>query len=194
MPPVHSLPPKSPIIDTSILFDFLVWRLPVEFQDQILAQSRAAARSRHGTPEAVLEDIRSRPLDNLGWYLAEAKPIQTPSQVVAEVQGLAKSKLWLKGARLESFWRLARQEFDQIELLDECVKLTEMDRADFMRYGPADASIMTLAGRLDAVVLASDARLRTRCEERHIKVLGYAEVISLWRNFSPSSPEIGRTG
>ena len=181
MPPAFSSLPKNPVIDASMLFDFLVWRLPSDFRNQIIARSRAATT--RNTPEKVIEGVDLRRVKELGWYLGAAKPIQTSSQVVAEIQGLAKSRLRLEGARLERFWRLVRQEFEQIELKDQSVSMADMDYDDFVRYGPADASILKLATQPDNAVLVNDRALRHRCIEREIGVLNYDDVVSLWQQF-----------
>ncbi len=158
---------KSLVIDTSILFDFLIWRFSADTGVRI--------------PDWLLKHLSSCPLKELGWYLGAARPIHTSSQVVAEIQGLAKSRAQLRDQRLESFWTLARQEFAQIQLVDHLVTMTEMDYQDFVRYGPTDASILRLAIRLEAAVLASDGPLRDRCVERETQVLNYDKVLELWK-------------
>jgi len=165
MPPTPL--PKNPIVDANILFDFLVWRFHNETRTDI--------------PQWLSDRISSKPLRELTSYLGGARPIQTPSQVVAEIYWLAKRKAKFSGRTLDAFWRVARQEFDQLELAEHCVKMTEMDFNDFVRYGPADASILILAIRLRAVVLTEDGSLRERCSGKEIRLLNYDSVLELWK-------------
>lgn len=167
MLPTPSLFPKSPVVDTNILFDFLVWRFSTDAGGQI--------------PPPLLTLVRSRPLKELDWYLDAARPIQTSSQVVAEIHWLARSRARLRDRSLHSFWTLARQEFERLELAEYLVTMVEMDLEDLVKYGPADASVLRLAIRRDAAVLTSDGPLGERCVEQEIRVLNYDRVLELWK-------------
>ena len=170
MPPTPSSLLKSPVIDTSMLFDFLVWRFFADRQVPI--------------PKSLLELVSSRPLKELGWCLDAAKPIQTSSQVIAEVYFLAKKRWKFPDGIIDPFWRLARQEFEQIELVERFIPLNEMDYGDFIKYGPTDASILTLGARQDAAVLVNDNDLRGACIEREIHFLDYNKILSLWQQLN----------
>ncbi len=134
----------------------------------------------------MLDLIRLRPLTQLGRYLGEARPIQTSSQVIAEIYFLVKKRWNFRRQTIDPFWRLARQEFEQLELADHFVTMAEMDHEDFVKYGPADASILRLAIRLDAAVLTCDRALGNRCVEREITILDYDRVVSLQKDVAPS--------
>jgi rRNA-processing protein FCF1 len=167
MPLTLSSLPKSPIADTNILFDFLLWRFHTETQT--------------GIPEWLRDHLYSKPLRELTSYLGGAGPVQTSSQVVSEIYWLAKTRAGFRDRTLDSFWRLARLEFDQLELTEHLVKMPEMEFDDFVKYGPADASILVLAKRLDVVVLTQDGPLKDRCIEQEIRVLNYDRVLELWK-------------
>jgi rRNA-processing protein FCF1 len=170
MPPTPTLLPKSPIVDTNILFDFLVWRFHTETQS--------------GIHPSLLDHLSSKPLEELKWYLDAAKPIQTAFHVIAELHGLTKKKTqkkpeWTSSTR-ESYWRFVREELSQIELREHPVTIMEMDTEELAQLGPTDASILVLAIRLNAVVLTEDGPLKDRCTEREIRVLNYDGVSRLW--------------
>ncbi len=168
MPPApHSLP-KGPIIDTNILFDFLVWRyLHTATQTDI--------------PASLFNELSSKPLQQLTWYLDAAKPIRTSFHVIAEIHGVSKIRTGWTGRTRASFWRFASKELFGIELGEHPVKIAEMDLEDLALLGPADASILILGTRLEAAVLTEDQRLRNRCVRRQVKVLNYSGVFELWK-------------
>jgi hypothetical protein len=70
--------PKNPIIDTNILFDFLIWRFHNKTRTDI-----------HPSLHAHLS---TKPLEALEWYLDAAKPVHTTFHVIAQIQGLMKKK------------------------------------------------------------------------------------------------------
>ena len=69
---------KSPIIDTNMLFDFLVWRFHTA--------------TGTGIHQSLSDHLSSKPMEVLKWYLETSKPIQAPFHVVAELQGITKKK------------------------------------------------------------------------------------------------------
>jgi len=167
MPPTLSSLPKSPIVDTNVLFDFLVWRFHTKTQTDI--------------HPSLLHHLSSKPLEALEWYFNAAKPIQTAFHVIAEVHGLTRKKPDWTGPTRESFWRFARTELSGMDLGEHPVTIVEMDLEDLARLGPTDASILILAIRLDAVVLTEDGSLRERCSGKEIRVLNYDRVLELWK-------------
>lgn len=166
MPPSSSLP-KSPVVDTNVLFDFLVWRFHTETRTDLHPSLR--------------DHLSGKPLEALSWYLDLAKPIQTSFHVIAEIHGLTKKKPDWTGLTRQSFWRFARIELSGMELGEHPVKLLEMDPEDLALLGPSDASILILAIKLQALVLTEDAALRDRCAKREIVVLNYGGVLELWK-------------
>jgi rRNA-processing protein FCF1 len=171
MSPTLRLLPTSPVVDTNILFDFLVWRFHTE--------------THTGIHPSLSGHLSSKPLDGLKWFLDAAKPIQTTFHVVAELHGLTKKKTqkkpeWTSLTR-GSFWRFVREELTQIQLAEHPVRITDMNPEDLAQLGPTDASILALAMRLDAVVLTEDGPLGERCTAREIRVLNYDEVLGLWK-------------
>ena len=167
MPPALSSLPKSPIVDTNVLFDFLVWRFRTKTQTDI--------------HPSLLQHLSSKPLEALEWYLNAAKPIQTAFHVIAELHGLTKKKPDWTGPTRELFWGFAREELSQIELREHPVTVVEMDPKDLDQLGPTDASILVLAIKLDVVVLTEDGRLRDCCSGKEIRVLNYDRVLELWK-------------
>jgi rRNA-processing protein FCF1 len=169
MPPTPL--PKSPIVDTIILFDFLVWRFHKETQTEIHA--------------SLLAQFSSKPMEALEWYLNAAKPIQTAFHVIAELRGLLKRKTqnnpqWPDSTR-QSFWRFAREELSRVDLQELGVKISDMDPTDLAQLGPTDASILGLAIRLNVMVLSEDKGIRERCSGKEISVLNYEKVLNLWK-------------
>ena len=167
MPPTLSSLPKSPIVDTNILFDFLVWRFHTKTQTDI--------------HPSLLHHLSSKPMEALEWYLNAAKPVQTAFHVIAELHGLTKKKPDWTGPTRESFWRFARTELSGMDLGEHPVTIVEMDLEDLAQLGPTDASILILAIRLEAVVLTEDGGLRERCSGKEIRVLNYDTVLELWK-------------
>jgi rRNA-processing protein FCF1 len=165
IPPTLSSLPKSPIVDTNVLFDFLVWRFHTETHTDI--------------HPSLLHHLSSKHLEALVWYFNAAKPMQTAFHVIAELHGLTKKKPDWTGPTRESFWRFARRELSGMELGEHAVTIVEMDPEDLAQLGPTDASIVVLAIRLDAVVLTEDGRLRERCSGKEIRVLNYDRVLEL---------------
>ena len=130
MPPTFAWLPKSPIVDTNILFDFLVWRFHTETQT--------------GIHPSLRDHLTSKPMEGLMWYLDTAKPIQTAFHVTAELHGLTKKKTrkepeWTTTTR-EFFWRFVREEVARIELREHPVTIMEMDTEELAQLGPTDAS------------------------------------------------------
>jgi predicted nucleic acid-binding protein len=162
--------PKNPIIDTNILFDFLVWRFHNKTQTDI-----------HPSLHAHLS---TKPLEAFEWYLDAAKPVHTTFHVIAEIQGLMKKRTqknpeWTNATR-DSFWRFTREELSLVELREHPVTLAEMDPEVLAQLGPTDASILVLAIRLDAIVLTEDGGLRKCCSAKGVRDYNYQRVLELW--------------
>ncbi len=94
--PLSALP-RNPLVDANLLLDYLAWRF--------------SAQAIRPFPEPDLRHLSNPNLkEAFSWYLELAKPIRTSPHVIAEIQGLAKSRLGWYGERLEYFWRFAQQE------------------------------------------------------------------------------------
>ncbi len=157
--------PKSPVIDTNVLFDFLVWRFSVSF-----SLPEIASELRH------LRTADQR--DAVAWYLSWAKPIITSPEVIAELHGRVTRDKKLRQPRLGSFWTFAQQELRQLELDEELMKLLEMQPATLAHFGPTDTGVLGIAARDRRPVLTEDGKLRSRCLEEQIKVVSVDEILA----------------
>jgi rRNA-processing protein FCF1 len=160
--------PKSPLVDTNLLFDYLVWR----FWTQASPPGAEPMPRRLSTPD-LKEAFR--------WYFDLAKPIQTSPHVIAEIQGLAKSRLGWYGEKLASFWRFAQRELARLRLQEDLIRIVEMDTDDLPTFGPTDTSLLALAARFDGLVLTDDGDLTRRCDEKQIRVWGSSEILAEWQ-------------
>jgi hypothetical protein len=145
--------PKSPLVDANLLFDYLAWWF--------------SAQADPPTPEPSLQRPSAPDLQEaFRWYLDRAKPIQTSPHVIAEIQGLAKSRLARYGERLASFWRFAQHELARLCLQEQLIKIVEMDADDLPSFGPTDTSLLALAARPGSLMLTDEGDLRDGCDER----------------------------
>lgn len=168
MPPVALSLPKKPLVDTNILFDFLLWRFSVE--------------NGMNVERLPLGPLRPTPLrEPLLWYLDRAKPIQTSPHVIAEIHGLLKSRAGWKGVRLESFWGFAQAELVRLGLEEDLVKVTEMESETLRSLGPTDTAIVVLAAKLGSVVFTEDGELRGWCAKQEIGLLNCSDGLALWQ-------------
>jgi hypothetical protein len=161
--------PKSPLVDANLLFDYLVRRFCVRADPPI----KVPNLRKLSTPD-LKEAFR--------WYLDLAKPIQTSPHVIAEIQGLAKSRLHWYGERLASFWTFAQQELTRLRLQEDLIRIVEMDTDDLPSLGPTDTSLLALAARSESLVLTDEGGLRGRCDEKQIRVWGSSEILSEWQD------------
>jgi hypothetical protein len=167
-----SLLPRSPLVDANLLFDYLVWQFCVQADPPIEVPNL----QKLSTPD-LKEAFR--------WYLDLAKPIQTSPHVVAEIHGLAKSRLEWYGERLASFWRFAQRELARLRLQEDIIRILEMDPDDLPSFGPIDTSLLALAARSDSLVLTDEGKLRGRCDEKQISVWGSYDVLAEWQTRVP---------
>lgn len=169
--------PKSPIIDTNLLFDFLVWR----FFEQIEEPEEGSTPVK---PSAFQYLADSRTREAFLWYLSWAKPIETSPHVIAEIHGLARSraKEHLKPPRLGIFWKFAQEELAQMRLEERFVRLDEMDTGHLQTVGPTDTSLLQRAKQSGRTLLTGErGELRGRCVAQGIKVLTCSEVLAHWQ-------------
>src|SRR5208283_1655314 len=132
--------PRKPLVDTNVLFDFLLWRFCTDTKT-----SMPACLSDHFSGESSRKALR--------WFLDEAKPIYTSPHVIAEIHGLLRSRAGWRGPRLAAFWRFAKDELARLLLREDLIRVSEMNREDLGAFGPVDSSILEMATRIGGVVI-----------------------------------------
>lgn len=176
MTPSPFLPPKSPIVDTNLLFEFLVWR----FFEQIKGAGESSTPGKRFVFQH-LPDSRTR--EAFLWYVSSVEPIETSPHVIAEIHGLARSRArdYLKPPRLGTFWKFVKEELAQLRLEERFVPLEEMDTGHLQSVGPTDTSLLQRAAQSGRTLLTEDGELRGRCVAQGIKVLTCSEVLAHWQ-------------
>ncbi len=161
---------RHPIVDTGLLFDFLLCRFAV------------AANS----PQVLQNGVRylapKHYRDALEWYFMVARPIVTCPHVIAELHGHAEKRS--RGRYLSRFWELARVELVQLGLQEETTALQAMDTDVLALLGPTDASLLHVALRfreLSRPVLTEDGKLAGQCQKKNVPVLRLADILNLWQ-------------
>lgn len=156
------------MVDANLLLDYLAWRF--------------SAQAIRPFPEPNLQHLSDPNLkEAFSWYLELAKPILTSPHVIAEIQGLAKSRLDWHGKRLEYFWRFAQQELTRLLLQEQLVRNVEMDGDDLSTFGPTDTSLLALAANSHRLLLTDEPELRSRCAGAQIKSWGIYDVLAEWQ-------------
>lgn len=167
---LHELP-KHPLIDTTVLFDFLLWRFCVD--------------SKTPFPECISDNFSKESVRRaLHWYLDSAKPIHTSPHVIAEIHGLVQARADWHGSRLSAFWRFAQEELARLSLDEHLVKLVEMNREYLGTFGPTDDSILELATQTGRAVVTEDHPLRGRLTQEQIRALDCHEILALWQEWN----------
>src|SRR5437870_2580920 len=128
--------PRNPVIDTTLLLDFLVWRFSVSFGRPNIASQLQYLKT--DGERAAME-----------WYLSSAKPVITSPGVIAEIHGLVQSRIGLRQPLIGSFWEFAREELLRLGLDEELVRLLEMDSGTLSVFGPTDTAILKIATSRD---------------------------------------------
>jgi len=160
--------PRNPLVDANLLLDYLAWRF--------------SAQATRAFPEPNLQHLSTPNLkDAFSWYLEFAKPIRTSPHVIAEIHGLAKSRLGWYDARLESFWRFAQQELARLLLQEQLVRVVEMDTDDLPSFGPTDTSLLSMASGSDSLLLTDERELRGRRDRAQIRTWGIYEILAEWQ-------------
>ena len=160
--------PRNPVIDTNVLFDFLVWRFCVE--------TKTAFPRRISDSAAEKDTMRA-----LHWYLDLTKPILTSPHVIAEIHGLVQARADWRGARLSAFWLFAQEELRRLWLDERLIKLVNMDSEGLAAFGPTDDSILQLALQTHGTAVTGDHDLIGRLREEQIRVLDRHEILALWQ-------------
>jgi rRNA-processing protein FCF1 len=163
--------PKNPLVDTNVLFEFLVWRFCLDAEIPIPGNA-----SRY----LSTDDLKGA----LHWYFDKAKPIQTSPHVIAEIHGLVQSRAGWRGPRLSAFWRFAQEELARLRLEEDLVKVVKMDGPSLQSFGSADTSILELAARTRGVVVTEEGDLSGRLMRQEIKVLSCYGILALWQEWN----------
>lgn len=167
-PDLLTVPPRSPLVDTNVLFEYLLGRFSAERSLRI--------------DVALLQYLFSRPLqDALLWYLDFAKPIRTSPHVIAEIHGLLRSRAHWDAPRLSDFWGFAQDELSQLQITEEFQQIVEMDRRDLKSFFPTDTSLLARAASMQCALVTEDRSLRGRCAERGIRFLTCGEIVAFWQ-------------
>jgi rRNA-processing protein FCF1 len=162
--------PPGPVVDTNILFDFLLWRFCMDAGTRLptcLDDTFAAETSRRA----------------LQWYFEGANPIHTSPHVIAEIHGLIKARAGWREPRVSEFWQYAQAELVRLRLSEHLVELVNMNREDLGKFGPTDDSILELATHTGRVVITEDGALRGRLTEGEIRVLSRWEIFAHWQEW-----------
>jgi rRNA-processing protein FCF1 len=160
--------PRNPVIDTNVLFDFLLWRFCVETQTEFPGCISDSA--------AEKDTMRA-----LHWYLDQAKPILTSPHVIAEIHGLVRARARWRGARISAFWLFAQEELRRLSLDERLIKLVNMPSKDLAAFGPTDDSILELAVQTHGTAVTGDHHLIGRLRKEQIRVLERHEILALWQ-------------
>jgi rRNA-processing protein FCF1 len=171
MPPKAPSVPGKPLLDTNVLFGFLLWQFSTKTQTEVDRSALGPLR-----PEPLREPMR--------WYFDVAKPLQTCPHVIAEIHGLARSRAGLHGPVLQSFWSFAQVELSRLGLREELVKVTEMEGETLRLFGPTDTALLALAAKPGGLVLTDDHELMGRCAKQEIPVLRCSDVLDMWQRMT----------
>lgn len=166
---------KNPIIDSTLLFEFLLWR----FYEEISADGEKPA-VRPAYSYQYLPDALTRRA--FLWYVSKAKPIETSPHVVAEIHGLAKSRVGMVQPRLGIFWKFAQGELAELRLEERFVPLNEMPVNDLQFFGPADTSLLQRARTSGKTLLTGEGEIG---KAKDVRVLTSWDVLGLWAKQQP---------
>jgi hypothetical protein len=114
-------------------------------------------------------------------YLArfsnDIRPLRTTPYAIAEIHGLAKSRLQLHSQALSGFWRHSINFLLAKDLDESLVRLIDLkDLSDVVcEIGPSDTAIIHLAHREGSVLLTSDGRLSGRARDQNVTVMSDLE-------------------
>ena len=160
--------PRGPVVDTNILFDFLVWRFCTDI----------------GIPVPDCVDVTFAAENSrlaLRWYLEGAKPVHTSPHVLAEIHGLIKARAKWKEPGISEFWQYAQAELIRLQLAEHLIAIVNMNREDLGEFGPTDDSILELAAKTGRPVITEDGSLRGRLTREQIRVLSRWDILAHWQ-------------
>jgi hypothetical protein len=108
----------------------------------------------------------------------------TSGSVVAELN------YWIRKAEItgqERLWNRVYEEFREMRMDEEVVKLLEMDRGQVTAFGPVDVSLLEIArrnGNLSPLVLTVDRPFYRECLRAGLRV-------QLLQNLAPMERDLG---
>lgn len=160
---------RNPIVNTDVLFDFLLWQFSVSFKMPTLS-----SKLRYLTNDFYRESVR--------WYFTFAKSIITCPEVIAEIHRHAEGIL--RGHKLGDFWRFAKEQLAELGLSEKLVELVQMDGDILSSFGPTDTALLHIA-RLspNQPVFTEDGKLAGECRKKEVGVLRIADVQSIWQQY-----------
>jgi len=158
--------PRNPIVNTDVLFDFLLWQFSVSFKMPTLS-----SKLRYLINDFYRESVR--------WYFAFAKPIATCPEVIAEIHGHAEGVL--RGHKLGNFWSLAKEQLTELRLNEKLVELIQMDGDILSSLGPTDTALLHLSRQIRQPVLTADGKLANKCRSWELPVLSITEILAYWQ-------------
>ncbi len=160
--------PRQPIVDTNLLFDFLLWR----FSDSLKILPLLAE----------LKYLKAAPYRaSLQWYFKIAKPITTCPEVIAEIHGHAERT---PGLQLKNFWKFAQSELAELGLNEELIKVVDMDADILSTLGPTDTALLRLGMLYQTQkqpILTEDTKLAGHCRKRELSIITKYDVLSVWQ-------------
>lgn len=165
--------PRNPIVDTGPLFDFLIWKFSETAKLEYLIGKLSYLKS---------DSLRRA----TQWYLGFANPILICPEVIAEINGLARSRAKLSNSQMGLFWTFSQKELLELGIDEKMIKLMDMDSDILKSYWPIDTAIFHLAQREENIgkpVFTEDGRLRNFCVQKEIKVLRVYDVLVLWQSY-----------
>jgi hypothetical protein len=106
-------------------------------------------------------------------FARDIRPLGTTPYTIAEIHGMAKSRLELHSQDLSSFWRHSIQFLLSKNLDEALIRLIDLkDLSEVLcEIGPSDTAIIHLAHKEGAVLLTTDGRLLGRAREQHVRVM-----------------------
>ena len=113
--------------------------------------------------------VRPEAYENCGDFLSTFAGKTTSASVVVELYGRIQRTQPKKGH--PQLWELVYEEFKNMRMGEEVVKLLEMDVNLVAKYGPTDASLLEIARRSraqEAVILTVDGEFHARCKKERI--------------------------
>jgi rRNA-processing protein FCF1 len=154
--------PKA-VIDSGPLFDALV--LNYDLRRAGDGQPPRFASQYGSILDGVLQKVAAQ-----RQFLALLKSIReklTTSHVIAEVFGLEKSRLKLRGTDLDAFWRTSIDLLVQWRIEETLIRLLDLASHDSLRIclpeiGVTDTGLIELAARHGCVLITRDARALAR--------------------------------
>lgn len=163
------------VVDTGVLLTALVLnfvrliQVPRQKQQEILDR---------GINPYLRHDQNLR-MAYLTRFSSDIRPLRTTPYVIAEIHGLAKSRLKLYSQDLSSFWRYSIDFLLAKDLDESLVRLVDLKNLSEVvcEIGPSDTAIIHLAHREGSVLLTTDGRLLGRAREQNVIVMSEHEFM-----------------